>query len=153
MIRSGRQLQTETHASLFDICIACGNQTASIARGRINEFRSVSSPSAVSIARSNLNSLSNTRAFHISASAVANNKQSLGITPCSIFYITFIYYALDVKRFLLNVTFYYVSIAIFLICYIFHKFFFIQNFILSNSLFLSYIIIINKYLVGFLIKE
>jgi len=129
VLRSGRQLQTETHASLFDICIACGNQTASIARDRINEFRSVSSPSAVSIARSNLNSLSNTRAFHISASAVANNKQSLNIT-CFIFYITFIYYALDVKRFLLNIIFYYVSIAGFLICYIFHKSFFIQNFIL-----------------------
>lgn len=124
----------QTHASSFSICIACGNQTASIARGRINEFRSVSSPSAVSIARSDLNSLSNTRAFHISASAVvANNKQSLGIAPRSIFYITFIHYALDVKRFPLSIMY----ILLHFYCGFFKNLLhvsrvFIQNFILSN---------------------
>jgi hypothetical protein len=53
------------------ICIACGNQTASIARGRINEFRSAEPASAVSVARPGLNSLSNTRASHISGSPFA----------------------------------------------------------------------------------
>lgn len=144
----------QTHA-LFDICIAYGNQTASIACGRINEFKSVSLPNAVSIARSDLNSLSNTRAFHISASAVvANNKQSLSITTRPIFYITFIHYALDDKRFLLSIMdlyFFYISITILLMRYILRVF--LQNFMLL----LLYLNLHNYneqfFVVAFFIKE